>query len=238
MPPVIDSSRTDVIPFSFTQEDFLMWSVQSSLNLVQPFLDLLFEVCHIVLGLRPQCTHLEYDIVKGWLARESSRGYKIGQFWYLISTEWYQQWQHYTQNVSSTPCAFCKSTYTNQRSIIGTDYGVVCDESFTSNSTESTNDLLAAADSSSLGSGSSGISYGRSSNGRPNFIDNSHLIAPSQYKSVKTLTGEGGRLKRDMILSEHRDYELVPESLWKALSQWYRGPLPLPRQVSVSIYFV
>ncbi|XP_037024901.1 ubiquitin carboxyl-terminal hydrolase 32 isoform X4 [Bradysia coprophila] len=225
------SSSTEAIPFSFTQEDFLMWSVQSSLNLVQPFLDLLFEVCHIVLGLRPQCTHLEYDIVKGWLARESSRGYKIGQFWYLISSEWYQQWQHYTQNVSSTPCAFCKSAYTNQRSMIGTDYGVVCDESFTSNSTESTGDLLATADSSSLGSGSSGISFGRSSSGRPNFIDNSHLIAPNPYKSVKTLTGEGGRLKRDIILAEHRDYELVPESLWKALSQWYRGPLPLPRQV-------
>lgn len=48
--------------FCFTQEDFMMWSVQSPLNLVQPFLDLLFEVCHIVLGLRPQCRHLEYDI--------------------------------------------------------------------------------------------------------------------------------------------------------------------------------
>lgn len=40
----------------------MMWSVQNSLNLMQPFLDLLFEVCHIVLGLRPQCRHLEYDI--------------------------------------------------------------------------------------------------------------------------------------------------------------------------------
>lgn len=32
-------------------------------------------------------------------------------------------------------------------------------------------------------------------------------------------------------MAQHRDYELVPESLWKALSQWYKGPLPLPRQV-------
>lgn len=48
--------------FTFTQEDFMMWSVQSAVNLVQPFLDLLFEVCHVVLGLRPQCRHLEYDI--------------------------------------------------------------------------------------------------------------------------------------------------------------------------------
>lgn len=50
--------------FSFSQEDFMMWSVQNTLNLMQPFLDLLFEVCHIVLGLRPQCRHLEYDIGK------------------------------------------------------------------------------------------------------------------------------------------------------------------------------
>lgn len=37
----------DVPEFKLTQEDFLMWSVESALNLVQPFLDLLFEVCHI-----------------------------------------------------------------------------------------------------------------------------------------------------------------------------------------------
>lgn len=40
----------------------MMWSVQGQLNLLQPFLDLLFEVCHVVLGLRPQCRHLEYNI--------------------------------------------------------------------------------------------------------------------------------------------------------------------------------
>lgn len=50
------------------------------------------------------------------------------------------------------------------------------------------------------------------------------------YK-VPTLTGEGGRLKRDTPLVQHRDFVLVPDSLWKALSLWYGGPLPLPRQV-------
>lgn len=82
-----------------------------------------------------------------------------------------------------------------------------------------------------IGSGSSGISLGRNANAPPGLIDNSNLIATSTYKNVQTLTGEGGRLKRDLILAQHRDYELVPESLWKALSQWYKGPLPLPRQV-------
>lgn len=41
----------------------------------------------------------------------------------------------------------------------------------------------------------------------------------------------GGRLKRDTPLVQHRDFELVPDSLWKALSLWYGGQLPLPRQV-------
>lgn len=55
-------SKASKESFTFTQEDFMMWSVQSQLNLLQPFLDLLFEVCHVVLGLRPQCRHLEYNI--------------------------------------------------------------------------------------------------------------------------------------------------------------------------------
>lgn len=52
----------DAKDITFTQEDFMMWSVQSQTNLLQPFLDLLFEVCHVVLGLRPQCRHLEHNI--------------------------------------------------------------------------------------------------------------------------------------------------------------------------------
>lgn len=175
--------------------------------------------------------------VKGWLEREVSRGYKVGQFWYLISADWWQNWQQYTQSMQSTPCSFCKTAanYTVNRTIASgnsVDEAVICDESFTSNSTESMGDLLCTADSSSLGSGSSGISVGgRNSCHPPGPITNNNLIEPSSYKNVQTLTGEGGRLKRNLILAEHRDYELVPESLWKALSQWYRGPLPLPRQV-------
>ncbi|XP_039429605.1 ubiquitin carboxyl-terminal hydrolase 32 isoform X3 [Culex pipiens pallens] len=240
-----DGAKLDVpdpVPeFKFTQEDFLIWSIESSRNLVQPFLDLLFEVCHIVLGLRPQCKHLEGDIVRGWLAREVRRGYKVGQFWYLVSSDWWQHWQQYTQPSVTSSCVHCKvaSSYANSRSnavggsgMPGVDEAVICDESFTSNSTESMGDLLnTGGDSSSLGSGSSGISCGRQPGGPPGVIDNGNLIAPVMYKQIPTLTGEGGRLKRDLTLVQHRDFELVPDSLWKALSQWYDGPLPLPRQV-------
>ncbi|XP_055541927.1 ubiquitin carboxyl-terminal hydrolase 32 isoform X2 [Wyeomyia smithii] len=229
----------DPIPeFRFSQEDFLIWSIESSSNLVQPFLDLLFEVCHIVLGLRPQCKHLEGDIVRGWLSREVRRGYKVGQFWYLISSDWWQYWTQYTQPLVNSACVHCKiaSSYSINRknataAIVGVDEAMICDESFTSNSTESMGDLLNTGDSSSLGSGSSGISCGRQPGGSPGMIDNSGLIAPIIYKQIPTLTGEGGRLKRDLTLVQHRDFELVPDSLWKALNQWYGGPLPLPRQV-------
>lgn len=178
-------------------------------------------------------------IVKGWLARDVRRGYKVGQFWYLVSADWWQNWQQYTQSMSSSPCTFCKmaSNYSVSRhpstnnAAASLDEAVVCDESFTSNSTESMGDLLYAGDSSSLGSGSSGISCGRNGSSHPGQIDNSSLIQQSSYKNIRTLTGEGGRLRQDFILAEHREYELVPESLWKALSQWYRCALPLPRQV-------
>ena len=221
--------------FKLSQENFLVWSVVSQLNIVQPFLDLLFEVCHIVFGLRPQCKHLEFEIVRGWLSREVRRGYEVGQFWYLISSDWWQNWLQYTQSSPNlSPCSQCKSV-TNYRCLSLTngpesvDEAMVCDEIFTSNATESMGDYLGAGDSSSLGSGSSGISLGRSQ-GPPGQIDNSSLLAPLLYKNVNTLTGEGGRLKPD--IKQHRDYELVPDRLWRALaSQWYGGTLSLPRQV-------
>lgn len=57
---VVDNA--DAKDFTFSLEDFMMWSVQSQSNLLQPFMDLLFDVCHVVLGLRPQCRHLEHNI--------------------------------------------------------------------------------------------------------------------------------------------------------------------------------
>lgn len=48
---------------------------------------------------------------------------------------------------------------------------------------------------------------------------------------VMLLTGEGGRLKRNVPLVQGRDFVLVPDSLWKALQQWYGGAPALPRQV-------
>ena len=50
------------------------------------------------------------------------------------------------------------------------------------------------------------------------------------YK-VTSLTVEGGKLKPSSKIKEHRDFELIPERLWKALVLWYGGLIALPRQV-------
>lgn len=46
---------------AISQEDFLMWSVDNNI-LVAPLLELLFQVCHVSLGLKPYCRHHEYEI--------------------------------------------------------------------------------------------------------------------------------------------------------------------------------
>ncbi|XP_021349870.1 ubiquitin carboxyl-terminal hydrolase 32-like isoform X2 [Mizuhopecten yessoensis] len=68
---------------------------------------------------------------------------------------------------------------------------------------------------------------------RPGAIDNSQLIALNTTK-VSSLTNEGGRLKRDTMLVRGKDFELVPEPVWRALSVWYGTDTPLPRTVIAS----
>lgn len=45
------------------------------------------------------------------------------------------------------------------------------------------------------------------------------------------LTGEGGKLKRNIPLVRGRDFEIIPEPVWRALQQWYGGGPALPRTV-------
>ncbi|XP_053617515.1 ubiquitin carboxyl-terminal hydrolase 32 isoform X2 [Plodia interpunctella] len=224
-----DQPQTETIIASDTAlalEDFLIWSVEAADALVTPFLDLVFEVCHIVLGLRPQCRHRERDIVLGWLRREVQRGYSVGQFWYLVGAEWWGNWLAYTAAGSEACC----------RSQPRLDEAIVCDESFTSNSTavsvtESMGSLL-WRDTGSVGSASSsGVSSAHHQrHNHPGPVDNKRLLAPDTAQ-VRTLTGEGGHLRRDVPLSQSLDFELLPDALWRAAANWYGGPDPLPRQV-------
>ena len=71
------------------------------------------------------------------------------------------------------------------------------------------------------------------------------ILFPCYYKKhvmfflspqVMILTGEGGKLKRNIPLCRGRDFEILPESVWRALQQWYGGGPALPRTVKYIYY--
>lgn len=92
---LLDLKQRLTVEEHLTQEEFLMWSVNNNV-LIAPLLELLFQVCHVSLGLKPHCRHHEHEIVMGWLDREERRNISVGQFWYLISSDWWQSWINYT----------------------------------------------------------------------------------------------------------------------------------------------
>lgn len=46
---------------NLSQEDFLVWCVENNI-IIAPLLELLFQVCHVALGLKPNCRHHEHEI--------------------------------------------------------------------------------------------------------------------------------------------------------------------------------
>ncbi|ELW61765.1 Ubiquitin carboxyl-terminal hydrolase 32 [Tupaia chinensis] len=65
---------------------------------------------------------------------------------------------------------------------------------------------------------------------KPGAIDNQPLVTQEPVKAT-SLTLEGGRLKRTPQLIHGKDYEMVPEPVWRALYHWYGANLALPRPV-------
>uniref|UniRef100_A0A8C6L527 ubiquitinyl hydrolase 1 n=1 Tax=Nothobranchius furzeri TaxID=105023 RepID=A0A8C6L527_NOTFU len=260
-------NRTDTIPLGhLTLEDYQIWSVKSAL--ANEFLNLLFQVCHIVLGLRPATPEEEGQIIRGWLERESRHGLQQGQNWFLISMLWWQQWKDYVKYhkgivveqpsiLSSlrTPMATAtvepappdrpgglgvfvlsspseeespdavstasEATETGQTSHVRTP---IHDESCFArqhNVSDNNNQCF---------SGANGHLPSQLTAQRPGAIDNQSLVTTDPMKAP-TLTMEGGRLKRSLQLVPGRDFETVPEPVWRALYHWYGANLSLPRPV-------
>ncbi|GFR09430.1 ubiquitin carboxyl-terminal hydrolase 32 [Trichonephila clavata] len=271
---------------ALTLEEYLFWTVNNNLPL--EFLNILFQVCHVIFGLRPYTKEDEGEIIRSWIEREERRGMQVGQFWYLIASDWWISWNEYVDFQGTLASGCCTPTYPSgslkrnskmQRRVDGsvaqTDDGSsnvvlssitsVGDDS-TPSLSESINSIFSSlsSDGSSLssksieqvGNGTSAIKKSsslqppelvRTPNHSPNVhrrnlshvpqrptsIDNSSLIVPNTLKVI-FLTGEGGRLRRNPPLILGKDFELVPEAVWRALSQWYGGSPPLPRQVILS----
>lgn len=263
-----DPGKTGVI----TLDEYLVWTVGN--NLTISLLNLMFQVCHVVFGLRPSSREEEGDIVRSWLRREERRGLKPGQMLYLISIDWWRSWNDYVdcKAAGSGAAASCgvsgvKVTSRLQRKVessvarSATDDGSVVLASVTSLAPDGHHLLdpvtpfeaalncpsvpgspkcprlsatLQCPESSCPSSLNPSPSVSRkvvpTFVQRPPSIDNTGLVAPSTVKAA-VLTGEGGRLVRP--LSRGRDFEAVPEAVWRALFQWYGGSPALPRQCIV-----
>uniref|UniRef100_A0A131YED8 Ubiquitin carboxyl-terminal hydrolase 32 n=1 Tax=Rhipicephalus appendiculatus TaxID=34631 RepID=A0A131YED8_RHIAP len=261
-----DPSKTGFI----TLDEYLVWTVGN--NLTISLLNLMFQVCHVVFGLRPSSREEEGDIIRSWLRREERRGLKPGQMLYLISMDWWKSWNDYVDcklqaaGSSTTSCGVSgvKVTSRLQRKVessvarSATDDGSVVLASVTSLATDSHHLLdpvtafdptancpsvpgspkcprlssaLQCPESSCPSSLNPSPSVSRkvvpAFVQRPPSIDNSGLVVPNSVKAA-VLTGEGGRLVRP--LTRGRDFEAVPEAIWRALFQWYGGSPALPRQ--------
>ncbi|KAE8624793.1 hypothetical protein XENTR_v10006050 [Xenopus tropicalis] len=245
-----------------TLEDYQIWSVKSAL--ANEFLNLLFQVCHIVLGLKPATPEEEGQIIRGWLERESRYGLQFGHNWFLISMQWWQQWKEYVRYDSKPTVVPC-STLSGGRNLSGTtspdqkeDDRTGSNLSFTDEkSPDNISSASEASESTTTGftyssNTTSDMCFARqhntsdnnnqcmlSANGnallqlnpqKPGAIDNQPLVTQETVK-VPSLTLEGGRLKQSPSLLRGKDYEIVPEPVWRALYHWYGANLSLPRPV-------
>uniref|UniRef100_A0A673Y870 ubiquitinyl hydrolase 1 n=1 Tax=Salmo trutta TaxID=8032 RepID=A0A673Y870_SALTR len=264
-------NRTDTLPLGhLTLEDYQIWSVNSAL--ANEFLNLLFQVCHIVLGLRPATAEEEGQIIRGWLEREGRHGLQPGENWFLISSQWWMLWKDYVKydhkSIVVDQPSILSSLRNPQASAtvgpaplepgvgvrwVGDGLGVPSPASaseerspdavstaFEATETQSTATEICFArqhnmsDNNQCFSGANGhipsLSQSQLAAQRPGAIDNQPLVNTDPMKAP-SLTMEGGRLKQSLQLVAGRDFETVPEPVWRALFHWYGANLSLPRPV-------
>ncbi|CAF0809558.1 unnamed protein product [Adineta steineri] len=198
----------------FKQEDFINWC--STDSLIKELIELIFQICHVVLGLRPSTRHDEITIVKQFLRREqypfveaqsgvSSKVYhwincnrstsKPGSSWYLISMEWWLRWEALLNNNSAeltlTPTIHKKNSFTKLNKL------------------------------------TNGIENKR----EPGDIDNSMLIDKNSSTNIRVMNDDCVQLKPG--LRHHIHFEMVPESIWLFLRKYYRcNGQPICRKVT------
>uniref|UniRef100_A0A8C8C7Y1 Ubiquitin carboxyl-terminal hydrolase 32 n=1 Tax=Oncorhynchus tshawytscha TaxID=74940 RepID=A0A8C8C7Y1_ONCTS len=247
-----------------TLEDYQIWSVKSAL--ANEFLNLLFQVSHIVLGLRPATPEEEGQIIRGWLDREARRGLQPGENRFLISSQWWKLWKDHVRYVSGSPNLNPQASATVEPAPlepgVGEGLGVPSPASTSeerspdtvfsvSEATETQSTVVTprpapqpqkicfarqhnVSDNNQCFSGANGhipsLSQSQLATPRPGAIDNQPLVNTDPMKAP-SLTMEGGRLNQSLQLVAGRDFETVPEPVWRALFHWYGANLSLPRPV-------
>ncbi len=230
--PDIGEMSAELLPNGKVQlciEDYLVWTSKHP-ELPNEFAKLIYQLCHVVLGLRPPNRKSEGDIVRGWLDREEKAPLSPGQVWYLLNMDWWTQWNSY---VNHDPVINKKvkqlslessSSSSNDQVYTSLNEGLKPPSLSQSEVSKSLQSTPLHSPNPSRKNPNQALSQ------RPGLIDNSSLIQSPSHK-ISSLTGEGGRLKPSLKLVRGKDFELIPERLWKALIDWYGGAPAIPRQV-------
>lgn len=199
--PDIEKSVDEILhngKVTLSIEDYLVWTAEHK-ELPTEFAKLLYQLCHVVLGLRPPNRQAEGDIVAGWLDREEKAPHTPGQVWYLLNMDWWNQWSTYVHSVEvlskkakqiSLDSDAAGSNHVNQVDSMTENHGLRPPTLSTSSSggCEGRSSTAASANSTPMHSPHP-LRKNTNVINRPGLIDNSNLLQTPSHK-ITSLTGE------------------------------------------------
>jgi ubiquitin carboxyl-terminal hydrolase 6/32 len=259
----LDSSDTLEIVYQLTlnhhqlidggmgEEEFIKWSDVDGTghHLMGWLLNVMFEVCHVKLGMKPRNQVEEEMIIRGYMNRFSKHGRKKGQNVYLISAEWFNEWRIYT-NFEMDDCPLSVIKVNNPSNVRRLQHKEKKNSKPSSQSphayeapmAEPVTELVEVTDegedvidsythvvnpnTNSTGhhspSSDPPVPQGNSDQQGLPPIDNTTLCETESFSGSKkliSLTNEGGHLLKN--LKEFDDYYVLPEDVWRALVTWH-----------------
>eukprot|EP00800_Vazella_pourtalesii_P019812 TRINITY_DN687_c0_g1_i4.p1 TRINITY_DN687_c0_g1~~TRINITY_DN687_c0_g1_i4.p1 ORF type:complete len:1290 (+),score=322.70 TRINITY_DN687_c0_g1_i4:294-4163(+) len=199
---------------SLSLTEFINWGSRDGCVL-EELLKVMFQLCHIVFGLRPQSREDERDVIKGYMVREMREKLQEGTIKYLIANPWFNSWQDFVEYDPRSTLV----RYSNKHSKHHVNKPSKQKRNKQTDNTyyqEEYEQYEVAADNEV-----------RKYHG-PGPINNKILCQyDARNKACSVLTGEGGILKQGQQEDVH--FVTLPEPVWKALASWYEGTYPLPR---------
>uniref|UniRef100_F6PJ70 Ubiquitin carboxyl-terminal hydrolase 32 n=1 Tax=Ciona intestinalis TaxID=7719 RepID=F6PJ70_CIOIN len=239
-----------------TLEEYQMWSLKDPLPI--SLLNIVVEICHIVLGLRPTSPTEEGVIIRGWMQRASQSELIAGETWYVASGKWWRQWKLHTEY--DILCYVINPLPHIQPVLNGKLESPVLESGYYSNgrlsgeTSSTSSDTVASAHEATetmqhvlskyITAGGEKPSKNRHTKhaGKAQRVSKTTPTTPNtspgpinnsdillEESKVATLTDEGGRLKEGLV--EGQDFIVLPAQVWKALHHWYGGSPSLPRIV-------
>ncbi|CAG2247856.1 USP6_32 [Mytilus edulis] len=231
---------------SITQEEYLVWTVNNTL--ADDFLNLLSQICHIVLGLKPQSTEEERQHRKNVTEMNGDINGAVSINDKVINEETQHRITKNKHPGKAVPweddSVIMVNAKTSSYNMSQSYSGTTLTHNHSNSAIKSQNcasplktclntpdqTLVNRSPSPSPKFRKKTLQMNNSLPLKPAAVDNSPLLVSSQSKVI-SLTNEGGRLKRDIMLVRGKDFEIVPEAIWRALSTWYGANTALPRTV-------